>query len=272
MKSLHNHTLLYDTDCPLCSTYTNAFIKTRLLDSTGRITYEKGVELYAGNIDQTRARNEIALVNTATGEVKYGIESLLFIISSGFPFLQKISQNKILIALLKKLYAFVSFNRKVIATSANYTKQTCVPDFNIYYRLLYILITALFTSTVLLKYSYMLKGLVPPSNMIREYMICFGQIVFQTVILLCIRSKKILVFDYVGNMMTVSLIGALLLLPMLLLNHLIVLSPLINLAFFFAVVLFMFLHHKRRVRNLQAPFWLSYTWVLYRCLVLLFIL
>jgi glycerol-3-phosphate acyltransferase PlsY len=73
-------------------------------------------------------------------------------------------------------------------------------------------------------------------------------------------------------MMTVSLIGGLLLLPVLFLSHYVSLPSYVSLAWFLAVVAFMFLQHRKRVRSIKAPAWLSYTWVLYRCLVLLFIL
>ena len=36
MKTLENHTLLYDEDCPLCQVYSSGFIKTGMLDQNGR--------------------------------------------------------------------------------------------------------------------------------------------------------------------------------------------------------------------------------------------
>ncbi len=35
MKTLHNHVIFYDADCPMCNLYTNAFVKTGMLDSNG---------------------------------------------------------------------------------------------------------------------------------------------------------------------------------------------------------------------------------------------
>ena len=138
-----------------------------------------------------------------------------------------------------------------------------------------ILFAAMFTSTVLLFYSFLLKHLVPSSNLIREYCICFGQIFFQgAIILLFIRKNQIL-FEYLYQMMMVSLLGGLLLLPVLV-------SALLffpfnpgsyyYLAYFFMVVLFMFFNHKKRVKKINAPAWLTYTWILYRLIVLLIIL
>ena len=60
MKTLANHTLLYDEDCPMCNIYTAGFIKTKMLDSAGRkplIAINESEEIY---IDIERAKNEIA--------------------------------------------------------------------------------------------------------------------------------------------------------------------------------------------------------------------
>jgi predicted DCC family thiol-disulfide oxidoreductase YuxK len=49
MKTLNNQTLLYDEDCPMCTFYTAAFIKTKMLDTNGRkpfVTLTDAEELY----------------------------------------------------------------------------------------------------------------------------------------------------------------------------------------------------------------------------------
>lgn len=272
MKPLKHHTLLYDTDCPVCAAYTKGFIQSGMLGQEGRTPFETGIELYGGILDLNRSRNEIALVNTETRSVLYGIDSLNYVITQRFPLLKHLLHNAVILFLLKKFYAFISFNRKVIAPSPDYSTQVCIPDFNLRYRLLYLVLSALLTSTILLHYSVLLQGIIPATNLFREYAICFGQILFQASLLLVLGMKKEKLFNYLGNMMTVSLIGGLLLLPMLLLNHYIMLPSSFPLAWFFAVVAFMFLQHRRRVSSIKAPVWLSYTWVLYRGIVLLFIL
>jgi hypothetical protein len=140
------------------------------------------------------------------------------------------------------------------------------------YTIGFIILSAVFTSTVLLYYSYLLEGLVPPSNVFREYVICFGQMVFQGILLITYRQKSELMLLYLKNMMMVSLIGALLLLPLLIILFYIEIYPITCLAYFFSIVIIMFFNHKARVKKINAPWWLSYTWVLYRFIVLLFIL
>lgn len=272
MKTLKHHTLLYDTDCPVCAAYTNGFIQSGMLGEEGRTPFETGIKQYGGILDVNRSRNEIALVNTETHTVLYGIDSLNYVITQRFSFLKGLLNHPVILFLLKKFYAFISFNRKVIAPSPHDSRQVCIPDFNLLYRILYLVLSAAITSSILLSYSALLQDIIPASNLFREYAICFGQIIFQGSLLVLIRLKKEKLFDYLGNMMTVSLIGGLLLLPALLLNHYVALPSYASLAWFFLVVAFMFWQHRRRVISIKAPVWLTYSWVLYRGLVLLFIL
>lgn len=272
MKTLEHHTLIYDDQCPLCVAYTGAFINSGLLDENGRTCYEAGQTKYAGELDVQRARDEIALVDTRSGQVYYGIDSLVKVLGSRFAWMAAIAGTRPVRFALLKLYRFISFNRKVIAPSKTYLQQQCVPAFNLAYRLLYILLTALFTSAVLYRYSFLLSGLIPESNVLREFWICFGQLAFQSLLLWGVRAGKRVWFDYLGNMMTVSLIGALLLLPALLVHTFFVVPSLLYAAYFMCVVALMFCLHLRRVGYIGAPWWLSATWALYRCLVLWIIL
>ena len=78
--------------------------------------------------------------------------------------------------------------------------------------------------------------------------------------------------DYYFNMLLVSLIGSVLLFPLLILNFYSNYSDAFNLSYFFTVVLLMFFIHKRRVAVLKLPLLISYTWVLYRFIILIIIL
>jgi predicted DCC family thiol-disulfide oxidoreductase YuxK len=88
MKTLKDHTIYYDAVCPMCRTYTGAFVKTGMLDNQGRAAYQDMTTEEAGMICPERAVNEIALLNRKTGQVHYGIDSLLLIIGTSFPFLK----------------------------------------------------------------------------------------------------------------------------------------------------------------------------------------
>ncbi len=78
--------------------------------------------------------------------------------------------------------------------------------------------------------------------------------------------------EYYFKMLLVSLIGSILLMPLLILNYYADHSDMFNLVYFFVVVLIMFFIHKKMVATLNLPVLISYTWVLYRVIILIFIL
>jgi len=271
MKTLENQTLLYDEDCPLCSLYTTGFVKSGMLDENGRKSYCQLSDEEQGFVDLKRAPNEIALINNKTKTVTYGIDSLIKVIGFSFPIIEKIATLNPIHFILKKMYSFVSYNRKVIipGTVKERNKLECTPDFNYKYRFLFIGFALTITSLVLFGYSNLIPTL-PKSNIAREIILAFGQIVFQSLFLLKFDRKTII--NYAGNLMTVSLMGSLILVPVLILNQFINLPEMCVLGWFGITVFIMCAEHFRRVKILKLPFYLSYTWILYRILALLFIL
>lgn len=266
MKTLRNHTLIYDNECPMCNLYSQAFIKSGMLDENGR---EAFIELSVKNknlIDFDRAKNEIALVDHTKNKVIYGIDSLLLIIGNSFPTLEKTARIKPLYWFFKKLYSFVSYNRKQIIPSAKDEIRTaCIPDFNLKYRIIFIAFVVLTSSYVLSIFSTKL-GLGLSQNFMREFVICLGQILWQTVFLKFYLKEKF--WDYLGNMMTVSLIGTLLLLPSLFLN----LNPISSIVYFGIVVFIMFLEHTRRCQILKLNFLPTISWMIFRMIVLVILI
>jgi hypothetical protein len=271
MKTLENHTLLYDEDCPLCQVYTSGFIKTGMLDQNGRQAYSKISNEDQSFIDISRASNEIALVDTKNKTVIYGIDSLLKVIGYRFPSIEKIGTFKPVNIFLRKLYSFISYNRKVIIPSEENKSDRlqCLPSFNIKYRLLYILFSATVTMFTLFYFSKNISTL-PQGSLVREGFITIGQLVFQGLLIYKLDKKTII--NYFGNLMTISLMGSLMLLPLLIINWMFQISETIFLIGFGITVLIMFIEHFRRIKLLKLPSFLSYTWVVYRVLILLTIL
>jgi hypothetical protein len=109
-------------------------------------------------------------------------------------------------------------------------------------------------------------GLLPEGTPYREYLVCGGQLFFQGTIISFIAKDKL--WSYLGNMMTISFAGALLLLPGLLIAHWVSIAPLFYVLYFMAVAGLMFLEHIRRTHLLQLGWALSISWACYRLLVL----
>lgn len=266
MKTLKNHMILFDGECPMCKMYTKAFVDTGMLDKDGRASYQQEMDT-CPLIDRQRAVNEIALVNQETGEVSYGIESIFKILGNACPVLKPVFAFKPFVWLMSKVYAFISYNRRVIipADEAG-SKFAYQPTFKKHYRIAYLLFTWFCTGYILTAYARVLSPDVPLGNAYREYMICGGQIIFQGIIIGSFAKDKF--WDYLGNMMTISFAGSLLLLVMLAVNGLVNIPPLFFIVYFMCVAGLMFLEHIRRTKLMQLGWTMTVTWAFYRMLLL----
>ncbi|MBC7487054.1 MAG: hypothetical protein H7282_09925 [Cytophagaceae bacterium] len=145
------------------------------------------------------------------------------------------------------------------------------PDRPMRYRLLIMLGCILFTAFTLSQFSLLIQSfLAIPYDWKLELAIVTGQLIFQFPFLY--RKPFTVKLVYFENMLMVSLIGSLLLIPLLLVNHFYPLPIEAHVVYFAAVVATLFFEHRRRVQRLQLPEYLCYTWILYRVLILPFIL
>ena len=210
---LESNVIIYDHECPLCNAYTGAFIKFKLLDENGREKY-CNLENFSCNylIDKNKARHEIALVDTQSQKVRYGLDSLFYILGSRFPVLNLLFKQKYFLLIMKQLYFFISYNRKVIAPSTTTNKNSCAPDFNLVYRLSYILFALIVVSFFALHFQVF----------VFLYMYYFLQTLVYVLIKRNNQDKLISFIHYVGHQSTVLLIGCLLLIPSLFYNNLLI--------------------------------------------------
>jgi hypothetical protein len=187
------------------------------------------------------------------------------ILTNSYPIIKPFSNLKVLDWIGRKLYRFISTNRKVIVP-AKVLGNDCTPTLNVKYRLVYILLIALFSSLVIYNYSSSINQMMGwKSSIFRELLMCFGQIFWQSFFLhKTLKNRRL---DYLGNMMTVSLIGTFLLIPMLFFNT----SPIIHLVYFMMVVGIMLLEHLRRCKILEIGIIPTISWVCYRLVFLLLI-
>jgi predicted DCC family thiol-disulfide oxidoreductase YuxK len=259
MKTLKDHLILYDAECPMCNLYTRAFTSTGMLDDDGRAPYQNLKTFSCPTVDRKRAVNEIALVNTKTGEVSYGIDSLFKVIGNACPLFKPLFNLKPFAWAMRKFYAFISYNRKVIIPAPQTASPTLQPDFSLRHRIAWLVFATLTAAAILTHYSHLLPY---PGNAAREYMICTGQLIFQGFIASVIAPAKR--WDYLGNMMTISLAGSLLLLPVIPLHP----NPALATGWFAMVATAMFFEHLRRCKLLGVGRLLTITWLFYRVALL----
>lgn len=270
MKTLKSHMILFDGECPLCRAYTKAFVKTGMLDADGRAAYQANMDV-CPLIDKQRAVNEIALVNLENGEVTYGVASIFKILGNAWPLFAGLFACNPFLWVMRKIYAFISYNRRVIIPAGESGNSFGYqPTFKLRYRIAYLLLTWLCTGFILTVYAHRLTPAVPLGSPFREYIICGGQIIFQAIIISFFAKPKL--WDYLGNMMTISFGGSLLLLLPLAIGAWFNLSTLFFIVSFITVASLMFLEHIRRTKLLKLGWTMTITWGLYRAMLLVVIL
>lgn len=140
-----------------------------------------------------------------------------------------------------------------------------------YSKIAVMLVCIAVTAFTLSRYALLIQHLLKIHyNWQFELLMVLGMLFFQFPFIY--QKANSLKLEYYFNMLLVSLMGSLLLWPLLIMNQFYHCGDTINLIYFFTVVLLMFLEHKRRVAKLSMPVFISYTWVLYRVIILLFIL
>ena len=270
MKTLKQHTLIFDGECPMCSMYSSVLVKSGMMDPEDNQAYNEAAKQGLPNVDWRRARNEIALLNHRDNSVTYGVKSIVAILGNNSLALRWLFRIPLVHYLAEKLYFLISYNRRVIMPGKRSgSPDLCIPELNYPYRMAYIIATWLFTSVVLVYYSALLSPFIPDTNFAREFLVAGGPIIFQGILVSAIQKNKVI--HYLGNMMTISFAGAILLTLPLCISALIH-DKFFYLAWFVMVVGLMFIEHIRRVKILELPWLVSASWVVYRVIVLLIIL
>lgn len=137
MQVLENKVIVYDDVCPMCNAYTAGFVRMGWLKH--RTGFADAPPELLQKIDLDRARHEIPLLDTQTGEVTYGVNALFLILGERMPFFKPLFRNRLFCSAVYQLYQLITYNRRVIAGSAApKTGFDCAPDVNLFYRWLYI--------------------------------------------------------------------------------------------------------------------------------------
>lgn len=263
-----NEMLLYDADCPLCKWYTQKFVEQNLLPVSGRVPFNKMGPYVKQNIDVQRAKNEIALYNKATGETLYGIESLVKLLSKKWKWVEKGFKYGLINGLFSRLYAFISYNRKIIVPSPK-TEDflSCFPEPKPAYRIAFIAFCMVVVNFIVGAYFRGPLAVFGHWNYpCREMVFFAGQLVFQGLFFYLFKIKNF--YDYAGHVSFISFKGAFFLggfyLFAVLLENAGINVTLFKPFFFGAIFMYMFLEHRRVTDLTGFPAFLSYTWLLFR--------
>lgn len=271
---MENISLLYDEDCPLCRWYTRLFVKYGILDTDGRISYNKYVVLYPTKVNADLAQTKIACINHQTNQVYYGIDGLLLVLGNQFKIIRILGNFKPINLFLKLLYLFISYNRRIFAPVAKRTVEcTCEPPKSILWRSIFIVLLSFVTYLIVGWYfEHFLTHYMLP-NTPNDLILLIAQMGFQWGAFVLFRQKNS--YDYLGHLVFTSFLGALLLaffgIGLHTLNLFGIETEFLAIVCFGITILFMFLEHKRRIQLKEWTWKLTISWVVFRILIYPFV-
>ena len=135
--------MIYDAHCPMCRLYTRGMVSA---DGSGCLTRLGSDQLMdkalLTRIDPQRAKHEIPLVDLDGGETLYGVDTWIYAIGQRSGQIATLLSRNWPRTMLQKIYAFISFNRRIIVTSApgRWQLLDLQPDFRPNYRLAFVLL------------------------------------------------------------------------------------------------------------------------------------
>ena len=136
---LGNKVIVYDDSCPMCRLYTHWFVAWGFLKAENRVGFAHAPDKITQSVDLNRARHEIPLFDRMTGETLYGLQALTHILQSRWRWLKPVFESRIFWWTFHPIYEVVTYNRRVIAGCKHCSGFDCAPDFNRFYRAVYVI-------------------------------------------------------------------------------------------------------------------------------------
>jgi hypothetical protein len=250
----NNKILVYDDACPMCVWYTGEFVECGLLTEEARKPFSTLSAETLSKINWQRSKNEIPLLDTNTGEVLYGIDAMLEVIGQRFSIIKKIGNCKPLNYFLKKLYKFISYNRKVIvAKKALPGTIDCTPDYNVFYRVLFMSIFLIFNTLMLFPIHAGLLLKVPGYSLsVWQLQWVHIGLVGCNIIMATLMGRHRAI-DYLGQINMLALITILCLIPLLMLDIIVDPGNLVNIIYLSLLALAVVKEYSRRMHYVDLP-------------------
>lgn len=152
--------IVFDDSCPMCRLYTLGFVAVGAIKPENRVGFASVDDAVLAAIDQNRARHEIPLYDPTSGETLYGLEALLFLVGSRFPWSMPLVRQTWFRRGLKPLYWLITYNRRVMAGCRPASGFDCAPDLHVGWRSAYLGLTFLFCLSVV-SWGWFVSGSFP---------------------------------------------------------------------------------------------------------------
>jgi len=245
---MNNKILIYDDNCPLCRWYSSLFVKFGLLPENGRQPFSSIEPALFEIIDYDRSRNEIPLLDETSRKVFYGVDALLEILGQRSSLFKKVGKSKIIYWLLKKMYRFISYNRKVIvAKKCGNGAIDCSPDLNLKYRIAFMSLCLVFNSILLFSLNNVIFTPIAASvlSLVKLQAAHFGLVASNCILALSLNKKKAV--EYLGQISMLATLTILFLIPLMFIRQLLILPSWFSIIYMAATAIVIFKEYLRRM-------------------------
>jgi len=138
-------TLIYDGDCPMCGWISRRFGDLGLVDDAHRRPYQTFDGDLAARLEAAGIRNEMLVLDAATGELRAGIEGFLWLLpGTRWSWLSGLLSLAPMRALMQLAYRTIAYNRRVVAPPPRGIVCACDPDPHAGFRALLIVVLTVF--------------------------------------------------------------------------------------------------------------------------------
>ena len=243
-----NQVLVYDDYCPLCSWYSGLFVRFGLLRAENRIPFSKADIDILTLIDIEKGKDEIPFIDIETGVTVYGIDTLLEILGQRASFVKSIGSLRPIKWFLERLYKLISYNRKVIvAQKCGPGKFDCSPAFNVFYRILFMLVSLFFNSLMLWPLHVGLFGnlTIYHLSFIQLEAAHLSFVFINCLVAVFLGARRSL--EYLGQVNMLALIATFLLIPIMITNNLVGMNESIIVICLFFLTIFITREYFRRM-------------------------
>lgn len=259
MSDFKTPLLIYDDRCPLCVWYSRKFTELNLLKYEERLAWSSPLgQHWLNRIDADKARHEIPLIDQATGNATFGIDALLEILGRRWPWIKKVGRLGPINWMLRQMYSFVSYNRKVISGASSCKMGSCSPDEHLGWRGAYILLCFMLSLSILLAISLMMESFIDPELAFLLPVASLGFILIIMIATYCSVDRRVAELN--GNWATILLIFGLSMLPTLVLGGRLPLLPLCLINVILAITLSLNLFYNRIEELELNKAWLLGIW------------
>jgi hypothetical protein len=218
MKTAEDRIVVFDGNCRFCTSVIAHLTKWKWIDSTKTEPYYELSADKQAKVNLDHFRSEMAVIDMDGSETLYGLEGVLYATGYRFPFLRKIKRNSFIFPFMEFLYKNVAWNRYVIMRPISTIKCDCEPSLNKTYRLSLFAICSIIAVIITSLFGLAVGAHVhiTPIEALKWALLAIGtgwvlQILF---VMLLLRGEQL--FNYLGHLGVIMLVGVLVLIPGLL--------------------------------------------------------